>query len=94
MSLYDLLAACIARAGYVCPECGLGELTAVWDAGEPVPDSAHWADLATGYACPALEAGSPAMIRCWLDIWDALHAAGYPAADYGEDARQTMAVPA
>ena len=85
------LEAAVASCGYRCAECGSGLLTVVMDAGELIPDCWHWADPATGYCCPALTARSPAMVRCWLDIWEALAAAGYPVADYCEPlARQTM----
>jgi hypothetical protein len=91
MSARDELAAAVARCAYACPECGSSLLGVVLDAGEWIPDVAHWADLATGYACPALEPESAAMARCWLDVWASLGAAGYPVADYGEpDPRQTM----
>jgi len=84
MSARDELAAAVARCAYACPECGSSLLGVVQDAGVWIPDVWHWADLASGYACPALEPGSAAMERCRLDVWDALRAAGYPVADYGE----------
>lgn len=58
----------------------------------------RWLDLLlrrrvpTAYRCPVLIPGSPAMVRCALDVLDALHAAGLPVPDYGAVTRYSERV--
>jgi hypothetical protein len=72
----ERLAAAIAKANHTCQDCGVPLGGPVLDENEWIPDSRH---LRT---CPALVGGSDSMIAAYLDVLDALHAAGY-GADYG-----------